>query len=337
MKRLAQRNADVASPILRCPEGTYSKLYIILEGTSDTSDIIDLDELGRVTASYNGRTFIGNVRAKNIMHFGNLKGGRVECNIPSAGATKVCIPIFCHEPDAGVGNVLHVTDDDNVTFEMNWGTGFTGDLASGNVSLYGDIADGVMDYLFTYDEYDFPLAAAGSIHERLPGENFTHVMVTNVDDVNMTLIQLEVDGKMLHYCTAFAARAGSNFRNNIGDVGGVDADTAMAQQVGGSVTGEITSSEVAEFPIYNGQWSEALTDDLTVIINADGDIGTPSVMLTQLDFTPERAARSEAMLRGKIQTAINRKRHLGKGRPVTAYEGIKRRTTTPLNISPGSF
>jgi hypothetical protein len=312
-------------------------LYIVLEGTSDTSDIIDLDELGRITANYNGRTFIGNVRAKSLMHFGNLMAGRVDCLIPEAGATNVCIPIFCYEPLAGMGNILHVTDDDHVSFEVNWGTGFTDDLASGGISLYGDIADGVMDYLYTYDEYDYPLGAAGTIHERIPGENFAHVIINGMKDTNITLIQIEVDGRMIHHCTRFAGLAASNLRNQIEDVGGIDADTAMAQQIGGSVTGEVTRDEIAEFPVYNGQWSEALTDDLTVIITADGDIGTISVLVPQLDFTPERAARSESILRAKVQSAINRKRHLGKGRPVTSYEGIKRRISTPLSISAGNF
>lgn len=333
MRRLAIQDADVAGVVFRIPEGMYSRLYLVLEGTSDTGDTISIAELGNVTATLNGRTFIGNVLAGSLMHFGNLMAGRVDAYLATAGATKAVIPIFCYEPIAGLNNnVLHVTDQDNAVIEINWAGNFVTDLASGYLSLYADDCDGVMNYCYEYNEYSYSLAAAGTIQERIPGENFTHLMIREPDFTNFQLIEIMVDGALKHQSTAYAATGGSNFRNQIEDVGDVDASTLGAQQVGGD-TNEPTYTDVAEFPIYNGQWSEALSDNVNLIINASGAV-SPTILMTSLNFYPDRAARSKALLQAKIQSALQRKRLLSKTRPVSTFQAQMQdlKKPTPLAL-----
>lgn len=320
MKQLIVRNADIATPTLRVPEGTYKHLYLVLEGISDTADDIDLAELGRISLTRNGRPIIGNVEWANIAHFANLFGGKVEFETPTAGATLAVAPIFCYEPTRP-GNVLHVSDNDNVVFSVNWGAGFTDDLASGTISVCADLADGVMDYMFLYDQHDFPLAAAGVVKERIPGENFTHLLMIGSEDkldTALTRIQIEVDGIILHECTPFEAIAGSNFRNKIEDVGATQQLDAGA---------EPTCDFVAEFPIFaNQRWGELLSDEMLLTFIGSGALNAAmEILVTMVDFTPPEAALTESISAAKLRAILERKRQTGRGRPVSAYRAIAQR------------
>lgn len=325
MKQLDIATLVASGNILRVPEGTYKHLYVGVEGTATAAQTIALADLGVITMTKNGRPLIASVDQIGLMQFANHMGGLVGFHSAAGGAADFLIPIFCYDP-AAPDNVLQVTDRDFVSISLTWGADFMGanGLASGQVSLYGDLAEGIQHYEFKYAQFNYPLAAAGTVKERIPGENFTHLIISEMDDADLSRIMVNLDGVQVHDVTRQTAINGSNF------LGRLESEAAGS----GLGTGEESALMTAHFPlIFNGKFSEALSDSLELTIIATGAI-SPEVLVTSIDFTPNEAAATDASVRANLDNKLRRKKAAGKGRAVSVYQqAITRQASSSPNVA----
>jgi len=307
-RQLAIQNISAGGNTLRVPEGRYKFLNIVFEGTNTAAQDIALSDLGTVTIVKNGRPLVAAVDMVNMMHYANLMGGLLVFSSTTGAAAFGGIPYFCFDPGAPE-NILVVGDQDYMTITLTWGAGFfaaTG-LQSGTVKIVGEQGEGVQHYEHHYNQYNFSLSAAGTIKERIPGENFARLILTDMDDTDITRIMIYVDGAVVHDCTRVEALSMSNLISRLEE----------AASVG---TGELTSTQTAQFAIVSsGKFSEALSDDLQLTIIGAGAI-EPEVLVTSLDFTPDDAVASAATSRSRLDAKLRNKRQHGKKRPVQLFE-----------------
>jgi len=308
MRQLNIANADVASPVLTLPEGIYKHLYLVIEGTNSAT-AVTLGDLGRVTITKNGRPLVASVETVSLMHIANLFGGKVGFSSTASSSLFAMVPIFCYDPD-NPGNVLVVTDKDRVSVTITWGGNFTTRLASGDVKLCGDFAEGIQQYHLVYTQYDFSLAAAGTIKQTLPGENFFRLFCYDMSDTDIQRIQVEVDGKIIHDASRIETLYSSNFLSRIEDAG-------STQQLG---TGYVTADVMAHIPIVsNQQISELLSDNINITVIAGGALAAFNVVTLTADFTPAEQALSQSIVNQNLQMKLSRKHNLGKGRAISVY------------------
>ena len=311
MRQLAICNADVGTPTLRIPEGRYSMLYLVVEGLN-TATAVDLADTGIVQITKNGLPIVASVDTANLMHYANKFGGRVGWSSTLSDALKFIVPIYCYDPLHPGSNVLHVGDKDLCQLNITWGANFTTRLDSGELKVCGEMADGVQYYIHQYAQFNYVLAAAGTIKERIPGENFLKVMFTDMDDADFVRGMIEIDGVMLHEFTRIEGLYASNHANLIEDIGDVEQidDT------------DKTADTCAVFNcIPMNTWGEVLSDDLKLTIIASGGI-EPEILVTSADFTPPEAALTKSFVASRRQARLQRKRSIGKGRAVSVYNQV---------------
>jgi hypothetical protein len=306
---LATQPYTNTNPIFQVLPGQYRNFYLFFDGTSSTGQTSVIGDVnGPVTATKNGIPFVASVSAINLMHIANMRGGRVQLALGTATTTQFFIPIMLWDQSAPNNGML-VTENDLVNIAIalpaGWATHIVAAGGAGTWYLFGDNSDCIQNYIPILTQFTY--SGVTAVKDRLQAQNVSRLFINNMDDTDLTRLQIVIDQKLVHDLTRTGALAISNFSNQVEDV------TALV--------GAVTANVFAELPVaINGAIGEFLNDSIEISMQGGGGAFSPEVITLGYMFTPDAQVVSESKVHASAVASIKRQ-------PVSTVQVIRQIAT----------
>jgi len=210
MRHLFRKNVSDQQLEYHLKSGNYAGLMLAYEGTNDTGNTATRDHIGSVLFNRQGFPVV-NCDAELLSYLNDLKGGYATFASSIAGAFSAFI--FIPFGDFGDRNNSYlITKDEDVYVKLDF-TALAAQLASGTVTVYGIMRDGVQNYQYNIHMRNVIAQGAGWISDNQELDNVATILLkdfSNVDD-----IQIMKDEELVFNLNTTAALALSNWNNQV--------------------------------------------------------------------------------------------------------------------------
>jgi len=301
MKLLQSANMLAGPASFKVPAGQYAALELRAVGVNAGGATMTLAQLGRITITWRG-VAVTNVNFADLNGLNNLIGG-VAVFASAIGAAFNAFGVF-HASYSGDGNVFDVTEDDDLYVSVDLSGITAAIIASGTISLFGTMADGVQKYFPRLFYIQANVPAAGTYPYTLQTDNVTHIYIAPL--TNLARLQITADRQIRFFGSTAELLDFTNYNSRV--------EVAVAAQL--------------LLPLaVSGELTEALSDDIGIQIEAGaGGACTSNVLYISLDFSPDVMARSAATVQNKNAVVMSRKANLGKGRATKVVAAVASRS-----------
>jgi|SaaInl8_200m_RNA_FD_contig_31_2908302_length_1376_multi_5_in_0_out_0_2 hypothetical protein len=198
--------------VFYAPVGQYLGFTIRVTGTADTGKTIAAEDFGNLQLIRNGGT-LQNTSLEFLSLYGNAKGGYSEAESAEAGAFSFTFFVPCAV--AGQPNAMHVTEQNELQFDIDWAAALDVEAASARYDISGLPTESVPEnYEVKILRQDAIGAAAGTETHNLTGQNIQSIFFRDAS-AKVTRLAIEVDGQIEYTGTVAYLKALTSMANKV--------------------------------------------------------------------------------------------------------------------------
>lgn len=198
------------SLFLQLPRGLWRGLFVRWTGTNAGGQAVNLAQLGTVRVNLMG-TDIVNCLVSFLSALGNLKSGVAEFASATGGAYAASVYIPFHTY-FDLQNSLYAANDESIQIELR-NTVTTAIVTGGTVEVYALQGIHPMRYVPTLINQNVQAGGAGLVSDIVQSRNVSSLYVT--DNAQLSIMQVETDGRLRINANRGAIGAFSNFENRV--------------------------------------------------------------------------------------------------------------------------